>query len=225
MSLPHAARPGFTLIEVLIAAVIGAAILALGIDQLYAFFRVQAQLLAKAELRHDAIQIQERISQKLRYALTVIPVPDKRGYILLIPTDVDRCGYICLPDIYDVLWWQVQTDPLHPGLSQLTEKRLVLPAFEPPADVEELLEVFSGPLAAGQIGQGRRLANAVDGLEIDNEKPGMFRTHVTASRALPFRKEKVSITLHEQVAARTQPVIKGIPPFAKMIAAWRKLHP
>jgi hypothetical protein len=208
MPLPHrpASRPGFTLVELLIAASLGVFVTGLAVQHTYEYFRLKATLVAKSELRHATQQIQERVGQKLRYALYVVPVKANE-YILVVPQDVDRCGYVCHLDRYELLWWQVAEDPLATeARGYLAEKRIVTPAFEMPGDTRQVMKLFDV-----YKGEGRRLGSWVEGVEIRNEGPGLFRTKVTVARTMPRQPEPAKMAFMELVAARSKPRIQGVP--------------
>ena len=205
--MSHApARPGFTLVELLIAAALGIFVTGLATQHTYEYFRLKSALVAKTELRHATQQIQERVGAKLRSALYVVPVKPNE-YILVVPQDVDRCGYVCHEDRYELLWWQVVPDPLaSEPRSYLAEKRVVTPAFEMPGDATLVTKLFD--TAAGQ---GRRLGSWVEAVEITTEGPGLYRTKVAVARALPRAKEPARLAYTELIAVRSKPRIQGVP--------------
>lgn len=216
-------RRGFTLVELLIAAVMGMAIVGLGIQHLYEYFKLQAVLMTKAELRHDVQLVQEKVAAKLRYALKVVPLP-ANAYIVIVPIDSDNCGYICHLDIYQVLWWTVGEDAVHPELKVLNEKKVEVPAFQLPEDGTALTQLFDPQLLGEGVpmGRGKRIATGVDALSITRESDGLYRTAVSSSRPAPYRKEILELTLNEQVALRTAAVVKGIPKFDALIETLKK---
>lgn len=201
-----APRPGFTIVELLIAAALGVFITGLAVQHTYEYFRLKATLVAKAELRHATQQIQERVGQKLRSALYVLPMKPNE-YILVVPMDVDRCGYVCHMDRYELLWWQVVPDPLASEPRQyLAEKRVVTPAFEMPGDTKLVMKLFD--TAAGQ---GRRLGSWVEGVQITTEGPGLYRSKVAVARTMPRSKEPSRMVYTELIAARSKPRSQGVP--------------
>ena len=207
-------RPGFTLVELLIAAALGIFIVGLAVQHTYEYFRLKTVLLAKTELRHATQQIQERVSQKLRSALFVLPLKENE-YILVVPQDVDRCGYICNEDRYELLWWQVAPDPLaNEARGFLSEKRVVTPAFEMPGDTTLVTKLFDTT-----PGQGRRLGSWVEGVQILNEGPGLYRTKVSVVRTMPRAKEPARLVYTELIAARSKPRIQGVPKIEKLLEA------
>lgn len=212
MTTRHA-RSGFTLIELLIAAALGIFITGLAVQHTYEYFRLKATLVAKSELRHATQQIQERVGQKLRNALYVLPLKDNE-YILVVPQDVDRCGYVCHMDKFELLWWQVLPDPLaNEPRGYLAEKRVVTPAFELPGDskqVAKLFDVFRG--------EGRRLGSWVEGVQISTEGPGLYRTKVAVTRTMPRLKEPARMVYTELIAARSKPRVQGVPKLETLLA-------
>lgn len=203
-------RPGFTILELLLAASLGLFIVAFGTQHTYEYFRLQGLLMAKTELRHATQQIQERLGAKLRQALYVVDLGGA-GYIMINPLDVDRCGYVCHMDKYELLWLSVAPDPLSRGRNYLSEKRIVTPAFELPneqAKIIKLYEIFNG--------SGRRLGSMVDAFEISTETPGVYRTRVVVSRSVPRQKEPAKLAFTELVAARSKPRLQGVPTFESL---------
>jgi prepilin-type N-terminal cleavage/methylation domain-containing protein len=194
------ARAGFTLIELLIAAAISMTVVGIAIQQLWEYFHLQALLMARTELREETQRAQERIGVKLRNAIMLEDVPDNRGYMALLPTDVDRCGYLCPLDTYEVIWWQVKKNPLHPEGKSLVEQSISLPAFRDEPAMDKLLKIFEQKVAPA-----KELAVTMDSLEIKVVPPKTFRTILTASRPLPRRPEPVRIGLTELIAPRSVP--------------------
>lgn len=209
-----AARPGFTLVELLIAAALGIFVTGLAVQHTYEYFRLKSTLVAKTELRHATQQVQERVSQKLRNALYVLPVKENE-YILVVPQDVDRCGYVCHVDRYELLWWQVLPDPMATTEARgyLAEKRVVTPAFEMPGEakkVAKLFDVFRG--------EGHRLGSWVEAVQISTEGPGLYRTKVAVQRTMPRAKEPARMVYTELIAARSKPRIQGVPKLETLLA-------
>lgn len=206
MTRPRA-RAGFTIPELLIAAALGIFITGFGIQHTYEYFRLQGVLVAKTELRHSVQQAQDRIGQVLRYALYVIPVADQQ-YVLVLPQDRDRCGYVCYMDRFEVLWWQILPDPANKGRTYLAEKRVLTPAFEPPGDPKDVLDVFEV-----MPGVGRRVATSVTKFEIGQEAPGLYQTKVEVSRTIPRQPDPVTLAFQEFIAVRSKPRTQSVPKF------------
>ena len=200
-------RPGFTVIELLIAAALGIFIVGFGVQHTYEYFRLQGILMAKTELRHATQQIQDRLGQKLRQALYVVDLADA-GTIMVVPLDVDRCGYVCHLDKYELLWWSVQPDPMAKGKTYLAEKRIVTPAFELPSDSAKLTKLFEVTL-----GTGRRVGSHVESFQIATETPGIYRTRVVLTRTVPRQKDPAKLAFTELIAARSKPRSQGVPKF------------
>lgn len=198
-------RAGYTIIELLIASAIGLSIAALGTQHTFDYFKLQGTLVAKTELRHATQQVQDRLSQKLRQALFVMPLGTSQ-YVLVVASDVDRCGYVCNEDTYEVLWWTVEVDPLAPEKGYLNEKRIVTPAFEMPSDPTLFKKLFEK-----YPGTGRRVASSVESIGITNEGPGLYRTRVTVARLAPRQKVATRLTFTELIAARSKPRVQGVP--------------
>jgi hypothetical protein len=200
-------RPGFTVIELLIAAALGTFIVGFGVQHTYEYFRLQGILMAKTELRHATQQIQDRLGQTLRRALYVVDLADA-GTIMVVPQDSDRCGYVCNLDKYELLWWSVQPEPLAPDRTYLTEKRIQTPAFELPDDSTKLTKLFEVTL-----GTGRRVGSHVESFQIVTETPGIYRTRVVLTRAVPRQQEPAKLAFSELIAVRSKPRSQGVPKF------------
>lgn len=205
------ARSGFTLIELLIACGIGMTIVGLSVQQLWEFFRLQSLLMAKTQLRLETQQAQDKISQKVRYAVAMVDAPPD-GVMIAVPKDVDRCGYVCGKDTFDIVWWHVTSNPMRPGMSALTEQTLTIPAFSGGFEAAPLLPFF-----ATAIGTSRQIAVSMDKIQLLLERKGLYRSVLQATRPIPRRPEPVTIGLTELIAVRSQPYESGVPPFEEAV--------
>jgi hypothetical protein len=213
-----AKRGGFTLIELLIAAGLGMGIVAIAIQQLFEFFRLQSVLMARTELREEVQVAQERIGSKLRYAIMLEDVPGNEGFMAVVPNDLDRCGYICALDSYEVLWWHVVKNPLNPAHAVLMEQSYTMPAFRDEPDTKVLVQLFKTHMVTT-----RTLATTMDQLQINVEPPKTFRTTLVASRPIPRRPEPVRIGLTELIAPRSIPFADtATPTFADVVEKLKK---
>lgn len=201
------ARPGFTVIELLIAAALGIFIVGFGTQHTYEYFRLQGLLMAKTELRHATQQIQDRLGQKLRQAIYVVDLGEE-GTIMVLPQDVDRCGYVCHLDKFELLWWSVQPEPLAKEKTYLAEKRIVTPAFVMPGETDKLKQLFKETL-----GSGRRVGSYVESFQVATETAGVYRTRVVLTRNVPRQKDPAKLAFTELIAARSKPRSQGVPAF------------
>ncbi|MDB5097092.1 MAG: hypothetical protein JWM80_1513 [Cyanobacteria bacterium RYN_339] len=212
------ARTGFTLLELLIAAGLGMGIVAIAIQQLFEFFRLQAVLMARTELREELQLAQERIGSKLRYAIMLEDVPNNEGFMAVVPNDLDRCGYICALDSYEVLWWHVVKNPLKPENAVLMEQSYTMAAFRDEPDMKVLTNLFKTHTVTTRV-----IAPTMEKLQINVEPPKTFRTMLLASRPIPRRPEPVKIGLTELIAPRSLPFADGATPsFADVMEKLKK---
>jgi prepilin-type N-terminal cleavage/methylation domain-containing protein len=206
-------RRGFTLIELLLAMLIASAVITLAIEQLFNYLNLQALLMARTELREETQLAQEKVGQRLRYAIMLEPVPND-GYMIVVPNDVDKCGRLCYLDTYDIFWWRIRKDPIDQSVvSGLVEQQITLPAFHDEPDVAVLVELFGSTIATN-----RQIARSMDVLSITVEGTKTYRSILGASRPIAKRPEPVKIALTELIAPRSMPIaMDSMPSFKDVI--------
>jgi prepilin-type N-terminal cleavage/methylation domain-containing protein len=206
-------RSGFTVIELLIAMLISGTIVTLAIEQLFNYLNLQALLMARTELREETQLAQEKVGQRLRYAIMLEPVQND-GYMIVVPNDVDKCGRLCYLDTYDIFWWRIRKDPIDQTVKTgLTEQQLTLPAFHDEPDVATLVELFGSTM-----GTTRQIARSMDMITITVEGTKTYRSILGASRPLAKRPDPVKIALTELIAPRSMPyAMESMPSFKDVI--------
>lgn len=204
-----ASRPGLTVMEVLIAASLGVALMGLSIQQVMEFFRLQQVLTVRTQLRHDTKMAQERISQKLRYASHVvddgIDADGKDAIFAILPKDSCADGYYCAQDTVEVIFWGPEPDPFHPGRHMLYEKTLTVPAYQLPGAAAELRALF-----ATQVGKGRMVAPYINSVAIAAAGDRMYRFTVGAEKEQPYKRPPITFEYKELVAHRFLPAEETI---------------
>ena len=216
-----AARPGLTLTEVLIATAIGGTVVALSIQQVQQYFRLQQVLITRTQLRQEAKNAQEVVAQRLRYAISGFQVRGSE-MVAVVLDDEDHDGVITDHDRARVYWWRGTTDPLAPGQYFLQELQTDLPAFLGPANPEDLLKAFElGPKP------GRRLASSFESGSFAEKQKGIIEFTLTMSQAVQRQKEPVRLTLSELVAVRSRPLLDPtrLPTFEEVLEAEKRKEP
>ena len=140
-------RPGLTLVELLIASALGLTIVALGLQQMTEYFRLQQVLITRTQLRQDARQAIEAIAQHMRYTTQFGPTAE--GHLGVVPLDDDRDAVITGADCYRLLLWRVVEDPLKGDARILQEKSVEVPAFFPVEDVSRMFAILRGQARQG----------------------------------------------------------------------------
>lgn len=201
-------RPGVTLIELLIAMLIGGSVVAVAISQLFNYFRVQSQLIARTELREEVKVVQDKVDDVLKYACVFDQVPGQ-GYIALVPRDVDHCGRLCYLDTFDIYWWYVKDSSLNGGLVEQVMKDV--PAFYDPPDVDVLKQMF-----AKSIGTLHPMGKAISAIQITTEPGPVYHTVIGGTRTVA-KQPPINIALQEYVAPRSLPLaMQGMPSFIEV---------
>lgn len=209
-------RGGFTVVELLLAAALGAMVVAGGISQLSSFTTAQARLVARTQLRQEAQNLQERLAQRVRMAIWAMSMP-RGGMVMASVTDVDRCGYMCGLDRLELTWWRVDRDPRRPDRSGLVEQALDFPAFSGEAraaEVEALFAELRPPL--------RFMSERVKSFDIQAESNGLFRTRLAVSTPSPRGPGEIEFNLTEVIAARSRPIVDHLGDFEEVLASWKK---
>ena len=88
-------RPGLTLVELLIAAALGMGILALGLQQMTEYFRLQQVLITRTQLSQDSRLAMEAIAKHMRYTTQFGPTGD--GHLGVVPLDDNHDAIISAP--------------------------------------------------------------------------------------------------------------------------------
>lgn len=193
-------RPGFTLMELLIAAALGTTVLALGLQQLMEYFRLQQVLMTRTQLRQDAKLSLERIAEHMRYCPKF--GQSAKGPIGIKPLDLDKDGVMTHKDHYELVLWQVLEDPLKGDRRIIQENSTIVPAFLPTDQYDELLPFFEG-----RMGKGRRLASFVQRLEIVEKGLARAQVRLEVTQQVPRQKEPVTLRLTEMVAVRSHLIV------------------
>lgn len=210
-----ASRPAFTLIEMLIAMALGSMVVAGGINQLVSYTSAQARLVARTQLRQDAQNLQERLSQRVRMAVWAMAMP-KGGMVMASATDVDRCGYLCGLDRYDLTWWRVGNDPARPDRVGLLEQVLDFPAFGGEPKAEEVAKLF-----AEIKPPARFISERVRSFKLEAEGTGLYRTYLDVATKAPRGPGEITFNITEVVAARSRPISHHVSGFDEVLAQWR----
>ncbi|HEY9722511.1 MAG TPA: prepilin-type N-terminal cleavage/methylation domain-containing protein [Oscillatoriaceae cyanobacterium] len=193
-------RAGFTLIEVLIAAALGAVVLGLAVDQVTAYFRVQRTLMTRVSLRNELEVAETRLEQELRTCVHV--VPDGDGYITIIVLDANGDGAYGPGDRVKLGWWKLRKSPLT-GESDLMVQHATAPAFDIKSPPETIEPFFDGSTA-------HLVARHVTRFWIDGENFNLARLHLEAQQDVP-RRPPIVVDLNERVARRTLPELLPLP--------------
>lgn len=209
-------RGAFTLVELLIAAALGTMVVAGGITQLSNYTRAQARLVARTQLRQEAQNLQERLSQRVRMAVWAMAMP-KGGLVMASATDVDRCGYLCGLDRFDLTWWRVGNDPARPERVGLLEQAIDWPAFSGEAKAEEVAKLF-----AELKPPARFLSERVKSFSLKAEGAGLYRTELGVAMRAPQGPGEIAFNITEVVAARTRPIVHHIGDFEEVLAQWTR---
>lgn len=210
-------RPGLTVIELLMAMLIGGGIVTLAIQQTFNYMRLQATLMTRTQLRAECKVAQDKVDQRLRYAIMLENGPKGDGYIIVVPNDVDRCGRLCYMDTYDLYWWRLKPDPFGKRATGLTEQQITLPAFKDEPDVEELAKLFEA-----KVGGTHQVAGAVSLLQIGVEGTHIYHSVIGAQRDLAGQ-PPVQTALQEMIAPRSMPVaMDGMPTFKEVLEKLKK---
>ncbi|MEB3223379.1 MAG: hypothetical protein VKS61_14990 [Candidatus Sericytochromatia bacterium] len=202
--------PGFTVLELLIAASLTTLLAGLAAQGTFEYFRLKQGLLLRTELRHAVQAVQARVSSTLQQAISLLPLTGG-GYILVLPQDRDRCGYVCALDRYQVLRWEVVPEAGRTGASYLREVRTTTRAFRLPVSEAELQPVF-----AKAIGRGERVASGVTALIIEPERDRFYNTVIKMQREGPRGGGPVTLASQEFVALRSQPRQEDLPDLAAL---------
>jgi hypothetical protein len=185
-------------LELLLAASLSALLVGLAIQGTFEYFRLKQGLLIRTELRHAVEAAKTLIGARLRQAIAVVPLSEQR-YVLVLARDLDRCGYLCEKDRYELLRWEVVPDVGQSRHSYLREVRVVVPAFRLPATEAELAPLFSRA-----VGGGTRLASGVKELRLEPGAGRLYRTSIVMQRDGGGR-TPVTLAHQEFVAIRTNP--------------------
>jgi hypothetical protein len=227
-----AARPGFTLTEVLIAGALGVFVTGLALQQVTEYFRLQQTLLARTQLRQDLQNARERLASRMRCGVNGYPISARQvserfprtlppaskdapgGFICWLPLDQNHDGMLSAGDQYELVFWYVAGDPLHPKRSALFEMSAIVPAFGRPTEPDRQLELFD--LAAGR---GRMLAANVTRLEIENADPAnhMVRIKLRGAMPVPGQARTTELALSELVAQRSLCEAGELPSFEEVL--------
>lgn len=209
-----AARPGLTVMEVLIAGALAVGIVAMAIQQVTEYFRLQQVLVSRTQLRHSLKVAADLMAARLRYATTIILLEE--GGMAIIPIDADEDGALTEKDKMDVLYHYVAKDPLNPERQGMFERSVQVPAFALPSDPKQVVQFFEGAM-----GQGRRLAPQLTSVEISSADTHMYNIRLTAEQKVARQPEPVTLTLSQAVAVRSRPFEDDLPSFEEVLADWR----
>lgn len=207
-------RPGLTLVELLIAAALGMGILALGLQQMTEYFRLQQVLITRTQLSQDSRVAMDAIAKHMRYTTQFGPTGD--GHIGVVPLDDNHDAVIGANDRYRLLLWRVVEDPLTPGNRILQEKSVEVPAFYPVEEVARMLPFFEA-----KMGKGRRLASHVASFEVSRKRPLLSEVKLEVTQAISRQKAPVMLTFSEMVACRNIEIADASLP--KLEAVLKKL--
>lgn len=188
-------RPGLTLVELLIAAALGTGILALGLQQMTEYFRLQQVLITRTQLSQESRVAMDAIAKHMRYTTQFGPTGD--GHLGVMPLDDNHDAIISASDRYRLVLWRVIEDPLQPGNRILQEKSVEVPAFYPVQEVARMLPFFEA-----KMGQGRRLASHVQSFEVTQKRSQLTEVKLEVTQAISRQKEPVMLTFKEMVACR-----------------------
>ena len=200
------ARAGFTLVELLIAAVLGTTVLTLAIQQVLGYFHLQQNLMVRAQLRTQIKIAQQQIFAKLRYATHFVQQPHDEGFFATIPIDANGNGELDPDDQMEVVWWRCKPDPLDPTRSPLIEQVIKTPAFVPPQDPTLMASLFDTV-----PGSGRQVVPRFDTLSVQQVGANLLDITLSASQVLPYQQQRVTLTVAEKVALRSAPDESGLP--------------
>ncbi|MNS19550.1 hypothetical protein D3C72_512730 [compost metagenome] len=188
-------RPGLTLVELLIAAALGTGILALGLQQMTEYFRLQQVLITRTQLSQNSRVAMDAIAKHMRYTTQFGPTGD--GHLGVVPLDDNHDAIISASDRYRLLLWRVVEDPLQPGNRILQEKSVEVPAFHPVEEVARMLPFFEA-----KMGTGRRLASHVQSFEVTRKRAQLSEVKLEVTQTVSRQKEPVVLTFSEMVACR-----------------------
>ena len=209
-------RQGFTLIEILIALLITTSVVSLAIQQTFAYFHLQTNLIARAELRGETKAAQDKVDQQLRYAIMLEEMPGSDGYVIVVPRDVDHCGRICYLDTYEMSWFRLRPNPTNTG-TVLQQQTITLPAFRDEPDLPTLQKVYAYMATNDPTAKTRTVADAIDKLSITVEGGKFYHTQIFASQPAPAN---VHMGIQEMIAPRSLPMaMEGTPSFQDVVQA------
>lgn len=206
-----AARSGFTLVEVLLAAVLGAGIMAIATQQLIGYLRLQQVLMTRATLRQDTRTAMAQLGAELRQSSLVLPLSD--GYVLLEPKDENHNGVLDAADQLALVRYRLAADPLDPSRQSLWEQTVDSAAFQLPTNGSDLLPLF------GEMGRGKRVMSALQQLTITQSGTHAWQVTLNAAQAVSRQAEPVRLSLRETFAARTDSLADpNLPTLQKLLA-------
>jgi prepilin-type N-terminal cleavage/methylation domain-containing protein len=206
-------RRGFTLLELLIAGALGVVILALGMQQVMAYMRVQQSLMARAELRAGLNLGLSRMAGRLRGAIVVEPLTNE--LLAIQPLDDNHDGVLGPGDRMLISDWRLAAPFPTGNAPVLQERDVTVPAFIPPSDPTLLISLFQATL-----GQAHTLAPAVNQLEALNLASGLWQIKLTGSRSLPHT-PLMTVSVNQWVTQRETLVSEGLPSFEVILSRLR----